>query len=421
MNTPHPILLQFNRRRLMGNVAALFSGSAIAQGATALALLLTARQLGVEMYGQYAACLVLASVSGVVYNLGLDIWLLREGGKDQANLGEKTASVMGIKIVGGLAWSVLLVVVAPRLRPDVFPPLLLAFSALSVLLDNLFAAALAAFKASLRNNYTFALDAVTDLAWLAGTVLLIAAAQSQALAFMQVRVGVQAVGLLAALWLVRRLFGLSPRRTTVRLALQKAFPYAGSEFLASAAMRLDVLLIALILGKSATGLYSPAVGIVNALFLIPAALYIVMVPVLTKLLATHPRQAWLTATRSIALSALVGIGLFAALAVGARPLVTLLGDSYSAAQPILQLLSVILLLHSISFMMAAILVAGELQSQRMVVQAAALGVNILLNLILLPLMGISGAAWAYIASDLVLLAGYSWLVVRFRKESASGG
>jgi O-antigen/teichoic acid export membrane protein len=414
MSLKTPLHLQLNRRRVLGNVAALFSGSTVAQGATAVALLLTARQLGVEAYGQYAACFVLASVTAVVYNLGLDIWLLREGGRDASRLGEMVGSVMAIKGAGGLVWLGLITLIAPLVRADLFPPALIAFSGLAVLVDNLFAATLAAYKASMRNTFTFVIESAADLVWLGATLLLILAAYTEALVYVQVRAAALALGLLVSAGMVWRLFGLKITRETVQLALRKAFPYAGSEFLAAAAMRVDVLIIALILGKGAAGLYSPAVGIINALFLIPAALYIVMVPVLTSLFAENVRQGWLTTARATGVAAVVGLGLAAAMLLGAGPLVSLLGESFRGSKELLQLMSVILFLHSLTFMMAAVLVAAEQQSRRMVMQALAVGSNVVLNLALLPVLGVVGAAWAYIASEIVLLGGYAWLIYRFR-------
>ena len=71
--------LKCNRSRIVGNITTLFSGSVLAQAMTALALLFTARQLNANVYGQYAACIAIASLSSIFFSLGLDIWLLRKG------------------------------------------------------------------------------------------------------------------------------------------------------------------------------------------------------------------------------------------------------------------------------------------------------------------------------------------------------
>jgi O-antigen/teichoic acid export membrane protein len=414
------MLFELNRLTVVKNIAALFSGSALAQGATALALLLTARAVGVEGYGQFAACFALASVSSVVYNLGLDIWALREGGRTREKLGGLIASVLAIKVSGGTAWLAAITLLAPLIRPDVFPVELIFFISLSVLLDNLFASNLTAFKASLRNQYTLVLEGGADLVWLAATVFLIMRGEANPVVFVQARLVVQAAGLLVSTGIVHRMFPLKPTLRMAREALKAAFPFAASEFLAWASMRVDLLIVAFILGQYHAGLYSPSVGIVNALFLVPAAIYIVMVPVLTNLFTNNLGQAWQTAKRGILASGLVGAALSAALAVGAGPLVSLLGEGFQASTEILRILSVILFFQSLTFMMAAILVASNQQARRTVVQAVAVIFNTLLNLLIIGRLGITGVAYVYAATSIVTLAGYSFLAFRYSFKRMPG-
>jgi len=413
-----PMELKFNRRILVENIAALFSGSAVAQGMTALALLLTARQLGAADYGQYAASLALTSFSAILFSLGLDIWLLREGGRRLERLGELLGSVLAIKVGLGLAWFALLAIMAPFLNPltnsNTFPAELVRLSALAVWLDSTFASVLTSYKASLRNKYTSALDAGSDTLWLLATVLLVFLGARNASAYFLARILVLAGSLALALFLAGRALKIRPHIDTVRQILGEAFPYAASEFLAWTSMRLDVLIVALLLGEVAVGLYSPAVGLANALFIIPAAVYAVILPVLSNLFASHVDQAWLTAKRSLWLLLALGAGLSVALYLLAGPLVSLLGTSFGGSQEILQILSVILFVHSISFGMAAILVAVNEQAKRTVVQAIAVLVNGVFNLIAISGLGIRGAAYVYVLTEVVLASGYTWLVWRYR-------
>jgi hypothetical protein len=89
--------INIDRSKIIANIATLFSGSIVAQGMTALTLLLTARQLQVDSYGQYAACITLTSMLSILFSLGLDIWLLREGGKAPHQIGDLAGSVLGVK------------------------------------------------------------------------------------------------------------------------------------------------------------------------------------------------------------------------------------------------------------------------------------------------------------------------------------
>jgi len=97
-------LIHIDRRTLITNILLLFSGSAVSQGLTALVLLLTARQIGPEQYGQYASSIVLTTFCSIFFNFGLDTWLLREGSSRPSQIGVLAGSVLGIKIGFGGVW-----------------------------------------------------------------------------------------------------------------------------------------------------------------------------------------------------------------------------------------------------------------------------------------------------------------------------
>lgn len=419
MTTTPSARLPLNRRTVISNIATLFSGSLLSQGMTSLALLITARQLGAVGYGQYAACFALSSFSSIAFSLGLDVWLLREGGRNPAHLGEFLGSVLTIKGVIGAIWFGLVVLSSPLLNQNSFPAGLMRLSALSVWLDSLFATVLIFYKASLCNKVTAVLEACSDGIWLLITLLLAVLGEQQATVYVRARVGVLLLSFIVAVLLVQRRTPLRGTRQTIRRAISEAFHLALSEFLAWTSMRADVFIVALILGEYATGLYSPAVGIVNALFLVPATVYLVITPVLSNLFVTNVRQAWLTTKRGILLLMVVGAGLSLALIIGAGPLTSLLGASFKGSQEILQILSLVLLVHSLSFGMAAVLVATNQQARRVVVQAVVVAVNVLLNLLVVRWAGIRGVAVVYVVTEVMLLVGYAWLVRGYYLRSRS--
>jgi hypothetical protein len=68
------------RKQVLANFVTLLSGMGLARVMTAIALILVARQVGRESYGQYIACFSLAKLTSVVFSWGLDGWLLWRGG-----------------------------------------------------------------------------------------------------------------------------------------------------------------------------------------------------------------------------------------------------------------------------------------------------------------------------------------------------
>jgi O-antigen/teichoic acid export membrane protein len=411
-----PSKLVLTRRMVVGNITTLFSGSVVAQGLTALTLLLTARQLGPGGYGQYTGSFALVSFTGILFNLGLDVWLLREGGRDPERLKESAGSVLALKIGLGLIFVALWWGVAGWIRLATFPSELLRLSALTVLFDRLFLTLMTVFKAALKNRLTSVLDILSDGIWFGGTLVLIRLGQVTVPWFFWVRIGALVVMFGVAWGVARRVVHLSVRGDVMQGALRGAFPYASSEFLTWIYMRFDVLIIGFVLGAQAVGLYSPAVSLVNALFLIPAAVHAVFIPILSNLFVHHPIQAWKTAWRSVALLTGLGLALTGGLFLGADLLVGLLGPRYVASVEILKILSLILWLHSIAFGMAAMMVALNLQGRRSVVQAVAVIVNIGLNVAVVRWLEIPGVAWVYVLTEGVLVLGYAWIIVTHYRQ-----
>jgi O-antigen/teichoic acid export membrane protein len=406
------IPFDINRSKIISNIATLFSGSVVAQGMTALTLLLTARQLQVDSYGQYAACITLTGMLSILFSLGLDIWLLREGGKAPHNVGILAGSVLGIKGLLGLVWMFILFLVAPLLNQQSFPTSLLRWSVVLLWSDTLFATCLTAYKSSLHNKTPSILEASADTAWFALTLVLMGYGLVQPEAYLQVRVLVSLIALTISFVILLRRFQIRVHLLVVREALAGFFHFATSDFLGMLAMRIDVVIISITLGKTATGLYSPAVGLVNMGFLVPMAIYWVMVPVLSNLYKHQVNQAQKIAMRTIALSLAVGFGLAVVYFVGAPLIIKLLGPSYSGSVAVLRILSWVLLFKCGSFAMATILVAKNQQAKRVIIQVIAVTSNIVLNLLVVYKYGINGVAWVYVLTEIILFLGYSWYVWR---------
>ena len=401
-----------NRRVIAQNIATLFSGSIVAQGMTALALLLTARQLSVDGYGQYAACVAISSVASILFSLGLDLWLLREGGQEPGRLATYAGSVLAIKGSFGILWVVGFIVLAPWLKQETYPASLLRWSVILIWLDTLLATTLTAFKAGLRNRVPAVLEASADAVWCGLTVGMLFFGVRQPEHYIIGRVIVSA-GALAVGWIMlQRNFGLHFDITVARGALRGAFPFATSEFLGMVTMRADVVIVGLLLGKIATGYYSPAVGLINMAFLAPLAVYLVAVPVLSNLYQNNPGQARKTTKRFLVLSLALGLLLTIGIWTAAPLAVYLLGPAFEGSVIILRILSLVLVFKSGSFVMAASILATNQQAKRTLVQAVAAAFNIGANLLVAAWFGISGVAWVYVLTEVTLLTGYAWIVWR---------
>lgn len=404
--------LTINRRNVVTNIVVLFAGSSISQGAAALVFILTARQLGVEAYGQYTSSLAFAGITSILFNLGLDTWLIRSGGSQPGLLPRLTGAVFSLKLLMGLVWLALLALVYPLLDAGSFPPALFAWTVAAVALDGLFLTALSTFKAALRNLINSTIESLSDIAWLLGTLCLIYRGITDPVVYVQVRVVVLAVSLLAAVLLVRFKSGLARAPQLLKRAARETLPYAGSDFLAVISMRVDLLIIAIALGSLAAGIYSPALSVTNALFFIPGAIYTVMLPTLSNLYARSIQQAGSTIRKMLLLLAALGLVMFLGFTGFAPYLVQFLSTGYQDSLPIMRILGVILLLKPLTFGMAAVIVAAGKQSARFRWQVVVVVTYVLIDLLVVLPAGITGIAWVYVLAEVLTLIGYTVLAYR---------
>ncbi len=69
------------RRQIIGSIGALVSGMAVARVMAAVIIILIARRIGPGAFGQYAASFAVAKLTSVLFTLGVDVWLLRNGNR----------------------------------------------------------------------------------------------------------------------------------------------------------------------------------------------------------------------------------------------------------------------------------------------------------------------------------------------------
>ncbi|UJB69467.1 flippase [Acaryochloris sp. 'Moss Beach'] len=172
-----------------------------------------------------------------------------------------------------------------------------------------------------------------------------------------------------------------------------------STFLAFLVLKVDLLMINQWLGAEQAGLYSVAVAISNLVYLIPTTVGNIIFPKLCSIEDWKERYRLLK--KVCQPLSLLMVFIISFTAISAYPLITILyGRSYTlAAQPLLWLLPGILV-WSIESVFRKLLASDGYRIEIIYAWLAASLTNIVLNIFLIPSMGISGAA---ISSSLSIL------------------
>ena len=196
-----------------------------------------------------------------------------------------------------------------------------------------------------------------------------------------------------------------PRQTSEILVQSRSF--ALSELLSTIYMHVDVVILSNIKGVFATGIYSPALSLVNALFVLPNALYSYFIPSLSRWFSSNQTKFLELAKKVLVLLTILGAVLSLGIGLLGKPLTgLLLGESFKSSGDLMVKLSPILFLKSLEFGFAAIIVATNKQKTRLIPQTVAALASIILNLLLIPYLGESGAALVYLITELILFVSY---------------
>jgi O-antigen/teichoic acid export membrane protein len=403
------------RSRFLNMLAGYGSANAIAQLMKMLFMLIMARYFGLADYSNYVAAYSLASFTAIFFNLGLDTWLLREG-SFQENWKLSAQKVLSLKASIGLIWAGLLIGLAPSLRPDLFGFGLLALCVADVWFDSLLITMLAVLNIK-RDIKAYSVS-ILLLRGLKLIVLLvmIAVGSRSVMLIAGLRAAI-AGGLAVAVFLMLRLdFRFARRQESLRM-LRDSRAYTYSEFFSVIYMQADINLLTLLQGKVMAGIYSPALSVINALFIIPSSVYTFSIPTLSRTYHEAPQRLPAAARKLLAGITLMGIVLFAGVGLLGDDLVRLLlGAEYETTGQLITMLSPVLLLKCLEFGLASVIVALNKQKERIFPQMIAAVMNVGLNLWLIPLYGVFGAARVYVISEVVLFLGYGIIVFRSLRQ-----
>jgi polysaccharide transporter, PST family len=249
---------------------------------------------------------------------------------------------------------------------------------------------------------------IAALAWGAGSVAIASIFLAETLV------------LSAVTWVIERpVLAHERARIAERALLRESAPLLANSVMFAISLRIDVVLVRTVLGAEELGVYSAAVRFSE----VGMAAASVTVPTLASAIAAAHRAgsaSFEAAYRSLLRRALIVGAVVGVLvvAIGLLAVGPLLGSAYDDARAVL-------MVHALSIVPIWIIAVREryvvaMGTSRALVATGIVGVivNVAANLVLLPTIGVVGAAWATVASYSAVAA---WsLVTRRQRQAVSG-
>lgn len=400
------------------NTSFLTAASVIQKVISFVYFTLIARFVGVGNTGQYFFAIAFTTIFTVVGDLGLAPVLTREGAKQEGKIADYLATVLGGKILGGLGAYLLLVITVALLGYPAETRVLIYLSGVTMWFDNLHSAFYSVLRARRNLLWEAAGNVGSQLLTLGlGTVALLKHAPLTALIAAYTIPSI--LNTLYAATVVRRLVGSSTlifanfKGQMFRQFLALGWPFALAGLLSRLYSYTDSVLISKLLPREHLGWWSVPYKIVFAFQFIPVALSASLYPALSaRSLAFRKSlpELFLGATRYLSL---LIFPLAAGLQALAAPIILFLyGPDFSPSIPVLRILLGALIFGYFNFITGSLLNAINHQKVQTGLLGLGLVVNVTSNAVLLPRLGLVGAALAALLGNAVIFAGSWWWAKR---------
>jgi O-antigen/teichoic acid export membrane protein len=399
------------------NFLALGASEIVARAIGFLATALLARRLGVAAFGVLGFAAAVSGYFGAALTAGFGDIGAREVARSPAEArriaADGTLARLLIAACGAVG-----VVVFSSFVGDPAARIVLLLSMLS-----LFSQALDTgwvYRGLGRNRVMGAGLIAAQLILLAGVVFFVRAPQNV------IRVPVvQFVGeLIGALLLLGLLFGGASLRASVGGAvrlLRQAGAATVSRLLRTVIVTFDIVLLGFLATRRDVGLYSAAYRVCYLLIVLAVTTHVVYIPAMNRAVAAGNSQVTAVLTRSLTLTAAVLLPLVAGGIALAGPLLGLLfGGPYADGATALRILLLSIAFLAFHGTAHSLYVAMHRTRLEAAIFGAGAALNVVLNFILIPEMGLVGAAWATLAAEVLILTGSAFALVRAGIRPALG-
>jgi len=392
------------------NAAYVLLGRLLVPALNVALVVLIARRIGAEALGQYTLLITLFVLFETVKSFGLPALLLREVAREGAPALVYYPALVRIGWFGAVAAAGALVLIgiargassaafpgaAAIMALGLFPSVwALANDALFLALGQ---ARLSTLIAAIENVARL-LASLAAVVWFGGGLLALASI------YAVTRLLAAVVGRLV----IRRGLGLrlpALHPETARAMARQIPHFVGIYVLPILLFRMDVVLLGMLAGDYAVGIYGAAMRVVTIGLVLPDSFLTASFPVLSRLAGTGDGADLARYFRSIvrASSALLTLAAAAGCLLAPFLIRTLYGDAFGPAVPVLQTLLWFAVPYGISRVTGDVLVARGGQGLVARVNLTSLILSVPLYLVLIPLASTSGAAWAFVLSSLLMLA-----------------
>lgn len=397
--------------RVLKNLLMVFASEGIGGLLSFVIVLSCARLLGVESFGTFSYILAITSVCQLVADFGLTNLIVREVAKDRSRAEYIMSNVLTLAWVLSaliLALVVILSVTTLDTATEKTAAIIMGVAVLATYHSVVYSSVCRAFE---RMGYN-AISFVAHKVILLGLIFFF---NSDFSPFSSLLTGIAVAYLIANMCQYLYFYiVVSTRFIRFRFGtdfgfawqlLKDAVPIGASMVIRRLTLQVDTLLLGVLASASAVGLFSASYKVVQVVDMIPFAICLPLFPALSRMVNNEPDK--LPAFFSVALSGflLISIPLSGYVFSSANNLIALFyGPDYSGSVLSLKILAFSIIGLFVNMLLSYVFMA--LNKQRFYLSAAltCLIVNALVDVLLIPSLGATGAAWGTLFGEISYFA-----------------
>lgn len=406
------------------SIASQLGAKVLHLGLNVVSTIAIVRYLAPEAYGTYVLVLTVTTLAGVLADFGLPKLAVREMVRPGADPDAVAGTIIWVRLALAVAAAVGVQAVLLLFQQPPAAHVAAAVASLVVFAEAVFGVLVVVFQIHLAQHYEAALRVLAEALETALVLLLIAQGASLPWLFLPPVLGLVVALLLASVF-SRGRFHLRPRmsRAYLRPVLREAVSVGPALLVGVLYLKLDSLLVAGLRTPEELGLYGAAYQPIEYLFLGTAVVMNVVFPLLATAWTAAQRDRFLTLyRRGTELLVAVTVVVPAVAVVTAPALVEVaFGSAYADAAAPLRVLSLAIVLMTVNAWQSLVLLSGGHQVVTLVYNLVALVIATVLCVALLPLVGITGAAWATLGTACFVLAASTTAVRRLMQATLDLG
>ncbi len=401
-----PSMTGLDARRAARNATAIATASVIGRGVQFGWQLVLAPWLGAAAYGVYGTVGALLAVGASIANFGMGPIVIRDVARRPERVGQYLTATLFLQTLLTLAAYLVVNTAGVGYAGEI--QAFIALAGINLFIDNL---GNLCYDLLLAQERMLATSATTvshilllvALAWLALT---------SGLGLLGVYIATMAAGIVRStvLWLLVLRGGVRPQwpldRKIARPLLLNSLPLAVSAFLSLTYQHADKLMTTLLLGTTGTGYLTAAFVIIfGVVELLNTTVLLALYPLMSRYYGDGRNPMFGFIVEKLAFfNPLVSVPIALTLTIFASEItIPLFGEDFRPTAAVLR----VLIWYAVLTMIAAVLARGlVIQNQQrflLKLRVAGLLANVALNLLLLPTLGVQGAAIASVCAEFVVV------------------